>query len=139
MHDELFLPASMYDELVLAARSARKNAYCRYSRFAVGAALLCKDGTIYTGCNVENASYSLGICAERTAFCKAAADGYRKGDFAAIAIAGGEEGMPPEQPCYPCGACRQVMAEFCGDDFEVILADRVYTLAELLPYRFALD
>lgn len=126
----------MYETLMQAARNAREQAYCRYSHFAVGAALLCRDGSIYTGCNVENGSYSLGICAERTAFLKAISDGKR--DFAAIAICGGTENTSPDMPCPPCGACRQVMAEFCGDDFAVILADGVHTLGELLPMRFKL-
>ena len=125
-------------ELMAQALKARENAYCKYSGFAVGAALLCTDGTVYTGCNVENGSYPLGLCAERTAICKAIADGKKKGDFKAIAIVGGKQGQAPTEVCYPCGACRQVMAEFCGEEFEVELTDRTYRFGELLPYRFAL-
>ena len=125
-------------ELMAQALKARENAYCKYSGFAVGAALLCTDGTVYTGCNVENGSYPLGLCAERTAICKAIADGKKKGDFKAIAIAGGKQGQAPTEVCYPCGACRQVMAEFCGEEFEVELNDRTYRFGELLPYRFEL-
>jgi len=119
------------------AQNARANAYCPYSGFAVGAALLTESGQIYTGCNVENGSYSLGLCAERTAFVKAISDGCRK--FKAIAICGGDASDPnPQKPCTPCGACRQVMAEFCDDDFEIILSDRNYPLGELLPDAFRL-
>ncbi len=126
----------MYETLMQAARQAREQAYCPYSQFAVGAALLCRDGSIYTGCNVENGSYSLGICAERTAFCKAISDGRRQ--FTAIAVCGGKVGTAPDAVTPPCGACRQVMAEFCDDAFEIVLADGVHTLGELLPVRFAL-
>lgn len=128
----------MYEELMQAAKAARDSAYCPYSHFAVGAAILCRDGEIYTGCNVENGSYSLGLCAERVAFGKAVADGRRKGDFQAIAICGGRLGEAAQEATPPCGACRQVMAEFCADDFAVVLRDGVYTLGELLPKRFAL-
>lgn len=122
--------------LLEMAQHAREQAYCPYSRFSVGAALLAKDGRVFTGCNVENGSYSMGICAERTAFCKAVAAGCR--EFTAIAVCGGKEGLSPERPCPPCGACRQVMAEFCKDDFLILLKDRVLTLGELLPERFVL-
>ncbi len=125
-----------HSELLGMARRARERAYCPYSGFAVGAALLAKDGSVYTGCNVENGSYSLGICAERTAFCKAVAAGCR--EFSAIAVCGGKAGEEPSGSCPPCGACRQVMAEFCGDDFLVILQDKALTLGELLPERFQL-
>lgn len=126
----------MREQLLKAAAEARKQAYCPYSHFAVGAALLTKDGRIYTGCNVENGSYSLGCCAERTAVFKAVSDGCR--EFTAIAISGAPEGEAPDVPCPPCGACRQVLAEFCGDDLRISLADRDYTLGELLPVRFSL-
>lgn len=126
----------MYETLMQAARQAREQAYCPYSQFAVGAALLCRDGSIYTGCNVENGAYSLGICAERTAFCKAVSDGRRQ--FTAIAVCGGKTGTSPDAVTPPCGACRQVMAEFCDDAFEIVLTDGVHTLGELLPVRFAL-
>ncbi len=117
------------------AVKASKNSYSPYSKFKVGAALLCADGTIYTGCNVENAAYPLGNCAERTAIFKAISDGKR--EFEAIAIAGSVDN-DMSAPCYPCGACRQVMAEFCSEDFEVILSDKIITLKELLPYTFKL-
>ena len=125
-----------YEKLMEAARQARGNAWCPYSHFAVGAALLTEDGAVYTGCNVENASYSLGVCAERTAFFKAVSDGHRR--FRAIAVCGAPEGEEPEQSCPPCGACRQVLAELCGDDFEIVLTDRIYRLGELLPAAFRL-
>ena len=127
----------MYHALMQAAERVRRKAYCPYSHFAVGAALLAENGTIYTGCNVENASYSLGCCAERVAFFKAVSDGQRK--FQAIAICGAPEGEEPSKPCPPCGACRQVMAQFCGDDFEVVLSDRIHLLGALLPTRFKLE
>lgn len=122
--------------LMEAAQAARKDAYCPYSHFAVGAALLTTDGQIYTGCNIENGSYSLGVCAERTAIFKAVSDGHRL--FSAIAICGAPEGELPDKPCPPCGACRQVLAEFCTDDFQIILTDGVHMLGELFPSRFQL-
>lgn len=126
-------------ELIKAALDARKNSHSPYSGFRVGAALLCEDDKIYTGCNIENASYSATVCAERTALFKAVSDGKR--DFSAIAIVGGgEDGMTM---AYPCGVCRQVMSEFCGKDFRVIVATsendyEEYTLKELLPKSFFL-
>lgn len=126
----------MEEQLMQAAMAAREHAHCKYSGFAVGAALLTDDGQIYTGCNVENASYSLGCCAERTAIFKAVSDGKR--EFSAIAICGAPKGDEPDAPCIPCGACLQVMAEFCGDEFPVILADGVHMLKEFLPVRFTL-
>lgn len=127
-----------YQELIKLAIQARKQAYCPYSGFAVGAALLCKDGTIYTGCNIENASFSPTNCAERTAFFKAISEGKR--EFVAIAIMGGSSKF---EECYPCGVCRQVMAEFCDEDFEVICgvsedAYNVLKFANLLPKTFRL-
>mgnify|MGYP003300310926 CR=1 FL=1 len=128
----------MKEKLVEVAKQAMAMAYAPYSGYLVGAALLCADGTIYTGCNVENASYGATICAERTAFSKAVSEGKR--DFTAIAIVGGKDGKPSEAVCAPCGVCRQVMREFCGDDFFVYLvaADQVetMTLAQLLPVSF---
>ncbi|MBQ8078862.1 MAG: cytidine deaminase [Oscillospiraceae bacterium] len=126
----------MRETLLQAAMKAREQAYCPYSQFAVGAAVLTEDGRIFTGCNVENASYSLGCCAERTAIFKAVSEGCRR--ITAIAIAGAPAGMQPDAPCPPCGACRQVMAEFGGADRVIHLTDRSYTLAELLPVQFAL-
>lgn len=120
-----------YENLIAEAMKAREKAHAPYSRFAVGAALLAKSGRIYTGCNVENASYGLSTCAERVAVFKAVSEGER--DFEAIAIV-------TEKGVTPCGACRQVMMEF-GDDVQVIVADeaggyRVFTLQELLPEAF---
>ena len=132
---------SMTDsELVAAALEARERAYAPYSHFTVGAALLCTDGSVYGGCNVENAAHTPGTCAERTAFLRAVFDGHR--DFAAIAIVGGPAGEPPTAPCAPCGVCRQVMMEFCDPEtFQIILATGkdhydVFTLRELLPLGF---
>ncbi len=127
-------------ELVAVAIASRERAYVPYSHFAVGAALLCADGTVYGGCNIENAAYSPGNCAERTAFFRAVFDGHR--DFEAIAIVGGPEGKPVENLCAPCGMCRQVMMEFCRpQSFRIILADapdhpQSFTLEELLPLGF---
>ena len=127
--------------LVQRALEARENAYCPYSGFAVGAALLCGDGTVYSGCNIECASLSPGNCAERTDFFRAVNDGQRS--FAAIAVAGGPKGQAPDAFCAPCGVCRQVMREFCQPDFAVIMTDgaqrRVMTLEELLPMAFGPD
>ena len=124
-----------YIDLLKKAELAAQNSYSPYSHFRVGAALLCTDGSIYKGCNVENASYPLGNCAERTAVFTAAADGKR--EFEAIAIAGSKDD-DFSKPCFPCGACRQVLSEFCGKDFKVVLSDRILTLGELLPYDFKL-
>lgn len=127
-----------FQELIEAALAAREKAYAPYSKFAVGAALLCRDGTVYKGCNIECASYPATNCAERTAFFQAVSQGRR--DFAAIAVVGGPAGKSPDSLCPPCGVCRQVMREFCGDDFDIVLWDgretRVYTLAQLLPCSF---
>lgn len=127
-------------ELLLAAAEAKQRAYAPYSHFSVGAALLCADGTVYTGCNIENASYTPTVCAERVAFFKAISDGKRK--FVAIAVAGGK-GETVNPSCSPCGVCRQVMSEFCSPDLSVITGDprgeiHCHTLAELLPHQFSL-
>ena len=122
-------------ELLRLAEQAAQNAYCKYSGFRVGAALLTGDGRVYTGCNIENGSYSLTVCAERTAIFKAVSEGVTK--FTAIAIAGSADG-DFSSPCFPCGACLQVMSEFCGGDFAIVLADGRHTLDELMPRRFAL-
>ena len=119
--------------LSAAAVDARTRAWAPYSRFQVGAALLCEDGTIVTGCNVENASYGLTVCAERTALLKAVSDGRRR--FVAIAIA---TDMP--EPATPCGMCRQAMAEF-ANDLPIYLVNpagvrRTFSLAALLPGAF---
>jgi len=131
-----------YDDeaLVQLAIDARQNAYAPYSGFTVGAALLCADGTVFTGCNVESAAFSPTICAERTAFVKAVSEGKRT--FTAIAVIGGKDATPTAL-CFPCGVCRQVMAEFCSADFRVLTAKDdtivVHTLAALLPERFGPD
>ncbi len=121
--------------LFQAACAARTHAYAPYSGFRVGAALLCEDGRIFTGCNVENAAYPLCTCAERTALCAAISQGARR--FLAIAIAGGTD-EDCTQPCAPCGGCRQNLAEFCGVDFPVLLSDGIHPLGELLPGVFRL-
>ena len=127
------------EELVKLADKARENSYCPYSNYSVGAALLTKEGKVYTGCNIENASYPVGICAERTAFCKAVSEGER--EFSAIAIAGGPKGHAPED-AYPCGLCRQFMNEFTdASDFEVLvihsdMSFSTHKLYELLPHSF---
>lgn len=125
-------------ELVRAAFAAMENAYSPYSHCKVGAALLTRDGKVYTGCNVENASYGATNCAERTAFFKAISEGER--EFSKIAIVGGVEGVVTNM-FMPCGVCRQVMDEFCDRDFEVLVAkDRenfeIFTLSQLLPLSF---
>jgi len=127
-------------ELISHALCARKNSYSPYSNFAVGAALLSKDGRIYTGCNIENAAFTPGNCAERTAFFKAVSEGVR--EFSAIAVVGGPAGTDNLDLCAPCGVCRQVMMEFCDPkSFEVILAKdpehyEVFTLEQILPMGF---
>ncbi len=126
-------------ELIRYALSMRKMSYTPYSHFNVGAALLAKNGKIYTGCNIENASFTPTNCAERTAFFKAVSEGVK--EFDAIAIVGGPDGSDELQYCSPCGVCRQVMSEFCKDDFIVVCARsedeyRVNTLTEVLPDRF---
>ena len=120
-------------KLMDCAIKARENAYSPYSHFAVGAALLCEDGTLYEGCNIENASYGLTNCAERTAIFKAVSEGHIK--FKALAVVADTEG-----PCAPCGACRQVMAEFkiplliMGNLMGNI---KIVTIEELLPFSFS--
>lgn len=120
-------------KLMDCAIKARENAYSPYSHFAVGAALLCEDGTLYEGCNIENASYGLTNCAERTAIFKAVSDGHIK--FKALAVVADTEG-----PCAPCGACRQVMAEF---KIPLIIMGnlmgniKIVTIEELLPFSFS--
>ena len=120
------------------ALEARKNAYAPYSHFAVGAALLTKNGKVYTGCNIENAAFSPTSCGERTAFFKAVSEGER--EFLAIAVAGGRTGENPENPCPPCGVCRQVLQEFAPDLEVICLNDKGeakhFALKELLPYGF---
>lgn len=128
-------------ELIREAIAARESSYAPYSGFTVGSALLTKEGKIYTGCNIESASYSPTCCAERTAFFKAVSEGER--DFEAIAVVGAKKDTIPSTLCSPCGVCRQVISEFCEDSFEIILATsedhfETFTLTELLPKRFKL-
>lgn len=122
-----------YLNLLTEAHKAKENAYCRYSGFQVGAALLAKDGTVITGSNVENASYGLTMCAERNAIFTAVSKGYRPGDFEAIAIASSGSDFSP------CGACRQVIGEF-GDQIAVVFEFGgkiiITSLSAILPYAF---
>ena len=124
--------------LLAMAEEARKKSYSPYSGITVGAALLTREGNVYTGANIENASYSPTICAERVAFFKAINEGER--DFIAIAIAGGESEKPSKADFPPCGVCRQVMGEFCSSDFIVIWGNgekiTKKTLGEILPFGF---
>ena len=133
MHDSI--NNENLDKLIMEALSARNSAYAPYSGFRVGAAALTGGGKIYTGCNVENSSYGLTCCAERVALFKAVSEGHR--DFTAIAVAAGGEDF-----CRPCGACRQVLAEF-GNGIKVYMCNsrgeyEVGTVADLLPGEFRL-
>ena len=126
-------------ELVKQALAARKFAYVPYSKFRVGAAILAKNGVIYTGCNIENAAYTPTNCAERTAVFKAVSEGIT--EFDAIAVCGGPGEAEPEDFCTPCGVCRQALYEFGGPELTVIMARSeddyiVTTLGDLLPYGF---
>lgn len=121
-------------ELAQIAYAMLERSYMPYSKFPVGAALLCRDGTVFTGCNVENAAYGSSICAERTALVKAVSEGHRD-DFIKLAVVGRSE-----EPCWPCGACRQMLVEF-APDLEIIVGNgreklTKVSLAELLPYSF---
>ena len=129
------------EELLKLAVEAMDHAYVPYSGYRVGAALLCADGTVYQGCNIENASYTPTICAERHALFQAVYHGKR--EFTAIAVVGGKDGVITGF-CPPCGVCRQVMREFCADDFRIYLGGvgetyEVHTLAELLPFSFSAE
>lgn len=120
-------------ELIQLAIAMEERSYCPYSHFPVGAALLCSDGSVFTGCNVENAAYGAAICAERTAVVKAVSEGHR--DFVRLAVAGRSEDY-----CWPCGECRQVLREF-APRLELLCANRdgawaKTTLEELLPHSF---
>ena len=127
------------NELILLAEKARNNSYSPYSNFAVGAALLCKSGKVYTGCNVENKSFSSTCCAERVAFFKAVSEG--ETEFSAIAVIGGKAGESGGK-CVPCGVCLQVMSEFCDKSFKIVLGDvqntKIMTLSQLLPHSFSM-
>ncbi len=123
------------EKLVAESKKAREKAYVPYSKFPVGAALLAEDGTIYHGCNIENSAYSMTNCAERTAFFKAVSDGVRS--FKALVVVADTEG-----PVSPCGACRQVIAEFCSGSMPVYLTNlngdvEETTVAKLLPGAFS--
>lgn len=117
------------ENLLNKASDALRYAYSPYSHYKVGAALLTASGKVYTGCNIENVSFSPTICAERVAFSKAISEGER--DFVAIAVVNDRD-----SDCFPCGVCRQIMAEFCNKDFRIITKNRTFTLGELLPYSF---
>lgn len=125
------------NELIKKAIDALENSYSPYSGFRVGAALLAKDGRVFGGCNIENASYPAGICAERTAIGNAVSEGAR--ELLKIAIVGGRDGVITDY-CPPCGICRQVLSEFCGGEFEILLYNgekiKIYRLSELLPHSF---
>ena len=125
----------MYRELYKKAKEMLPRAYAPFSKFRVGAALLTKEGEVYTGCNVENSSFGATICAERTAFVKAISEG--ESEFEAIAI------VCEDGEAWPCGICRQFMREFCDDEFKIITGNdeeslRVYTMDEILPEGFKL-
>lgn len=135
--------ATWKTNLIEKALEARKHAYAPYSNFAVGAALLTKEEKIFTGCNVENASFGATNCAERTAVFKAVSEGEK--EFKAIAIAGGKTDTPVGETladyAYPCGVCRQVLREFCDKDLTILVAKSIedykeYTLEDLLPFGF---
>lgn len=134
---------ALIQKLIKDAMEARNNSYSPYSKYCVGAALFGTDRKVYTGCNIENASFGVTNCAERTAFFKAVSTGER--DFAAIAIVGGPADFKVDtvfsEYAFPCGVCRQVMQEFCKPDFIIIVAKsiedyKVFTLEELLPHGF---
>ena len=125
-------------QLLKKAEEAMIFSYSPYSNFKVGAALLCKDGTVYTGCNVENASFGAGTCAERNALFKAVSDGHK--DFISIAVVGGVSGAIDDF-CYPCGICRQALSEFTDVTFKFYFKNKngdevSYTLDEMLPHTF---
>ena len=130
----------LIEKLIKKAIEMLNFSYAPYSNFHVGAALLTSEGKIHTGCNIENAAYGPSNCAERTAIFKAVSEG--KKEFEAIAIVGGKNGKI-ENFCPPCGVCRQVLAEFCKKDFEIVLAKstneyKIMTLEQLLPESFSL-
>ena len=126
------------EKLADLAKEAMTHAYAPYSGYKVGAALLCADGTVYQGSNIENAAYGPTVCAERTAIFKAVYDGHR--EFTAIAVCGGKDGVITGF-FPPCGVCRQVMGEFCKPDFTIYLVGKdgwaAHTLGEMLPFGFS--
>ena len=124
------------NELIKLAIEARKLSYSSYSNFAVGAALLCKDGKVFLGSNIENASYSLGLCAERNALYNALMNGYKKEDFVSLAVV-----ADTDEVCSPCGACRQVLSELLDENAPIYMANlkgeqKETTVKELLPFAF---
>ena len=135
-----------YIRLINKAFEIRKKAYTPYSGYKVGAALLCGNGKIYLGCNIENSAFGPSICAERTAFVEAVKNGER--DFDAIAIVTGHDNADVYEMASPCGVCRQFMSEFCKDDFKIIMTkmsrdgelldSKMFTMNEILPDRFKL-
>ena len=135
MYEQL---TNVYYQLLDKAHDAREASYCPYSGFAVGAALLTASGKIYLGANIENASYSPTMCAERVAFFKAISAGER--EFVAIAIVGANKDEQPSRIVPPCGVCRQVMSEFCGSDFMIVLGTRdkmeLVPFADMMPFTF---
>lgn len=127
------------EQLVLKAREARKLSYSPYSNFAVGAAVLTKDGKVFVGANVENSSYPLCMCAERNALYNAMMNGYKKEDLVALALS-----ADTDEPCSPCGACRQVISELFPKNAPIIMSnlegkEKVATIEELLPFAFSGD
>ena len=127
------------NELVKAATEARNLSYSPYSKFKVGAALLCKDGKVFKGANIENSSYPLCMCAERNALYNAMMNGYKKEDFAALAIS-----ADTDEPCSPCGACRQVISELFPKESKIYLSNlkgdtKETDIEELLPFSFSGD
>lgn len=126
----------LQERLIKVADEARKNAYCPYSDFPVGASVLTEDGEIFSGANIENASYGLTVCAERVAIFRAVAEGYRK--LVALCIVADQDDV------FPCGACRQVFAEFADESAEIVIANsnlsriQIYKLSDLLPHSFKL-
>ena len=126
-------------QLIEKAKEARKLSYSPYSKFAVGAALLCKDGRVFVGANIENSSYPLCMCAERNALYNAMMNGYKKSDFVALAIT-----ADTDEPCSPCGACRQVISELFPRNGKIYLANlkgqtKDTDIDELLPFAFSGD
>ncbi len=127
------------EQLILKAKEARKLSYSPYSKFAVGAALLTKDGKVFVGANVENSSYPLCMCAERNALYNAMMNGYKKEDFVALALS-----ADTDEPCSPCGACRQVISELFPKNAPIIMTnlkggEKEVTIEELLPFAFSGD
>ena len=133
------MEAAKRSEIIRLAIQSRERAYVPYSNFSVGAALLTEEGEIFTGCNIENQSYPAGLCAERTAIFSAVAAGHLH--FQGIAVSGGAKGKEPKDFCLPCGICLQVMSEFCGPEFPILIVKneeevQEYQLKELLPHVF---